>query len=66
VDFRVDAAGQPWVLEINCNPCITPGESGFMSAAGVSGLTFDDVVRRIATEALEEDVRVYSEGSDIS
>ena len=66
VDFRVDAAGQPWVLEINCNPCITPGESGFLSAAGFSGLTFDDVVRRIATEALEEDVRAYSEGSDIS
>jgi D-alanine-D-alanine ligase len=53
VDFRVDEAGVPWVLEINCNPCITPGESGFLSAAGVSGLTFDDVVYRIASDALE-------------
>ncbi len=66
VDFRVDAAGKPWVLEINCNPCITPGESGFLSAAGVSGLTFDDVVRRIASEALEEDEQALAEGSDFS
>ena len=53
VDFRVDEAGDPWVLEVNCNPCITPGESGFLSAAAVSGLTFDGVVQRIASDALE-------------
>ena len=66
VDFRVDGAGVPWVLEINCNPCITPGESGFLSAAGVSGLTFDDVVRSIAAEALDEGgEHPLRKGSDI-
>ena len=24
VDFRVDAAGVPWVLEVNANPCLSP------------------------------------------
>jgi len=51
VDFRVDSAGQPWVLEINTNPCISP-DAGFMAAAGRAGLTIDQVVARIMAETL--------------
>ena len=54
VDIRLDENDEPYVLEVNCNPCITPGESGFISAAGVSGLTFDDVVHRIVADAVEQ------------
>ncbi len=54
VDFRVDESGMPWVLEVNCNPCITPGASGFLSAARIGGLSFDDVVRLIVDDALTE------------
>jgi D-alanine-D-alanine ligase len=50
VDFRVDGAGRPWVLEINTNPCISP-DAGFMAAAGRAGLSIEDVVRRILAEA---------------
>jgi D-alanine-D-alanine ligase len=50
VDFRVDAAGCPWVLEVNTNPCISP-DAGFMAAAGRAGLTIEDVVRRIVADA---------------
>jgi D-alanine-D-alanine ligase len=50
VDFRVDAAGRPWVLEINTNPCLAP-DAGFMAAAGKAGLTIHDVVRRITADA---------------
>jgi D-alanine-D-alanine ligase len=50
VDFRVDDAGRPWVLEINTNPCISP-DAGFMAAAGRAGLSIEDVVRRILAEA---------------
>jgi D-alanine-D-alanine ligase len=52
VDFRVDAEGQPWVLEINTNPCISP-DAGFMAAAGRAGLTIEEVVRRIVADAQE-------------
>jgi D-alanine-D-alanine ligase len=50
VDFRVDAAGRPWVLEINTNPCISP-DAGFMAAAERGGLSIEDVVRRIVADA---------------
>jgi D-alanine-D-alanine ligase len=50
VDFRVDAAGAPWVLEINTNPCLAP-DAGFMAAARQAGLTIEDVVERIVSDA---------------
>jgi D-alanine-D-alanine ligase len=54
VDFRVDKRGKPWVIEINANPCITPGESGFLKAAGKSGFDFNDVIRRLIMETQKQ------------
>ncbi len=51
VDFRVDADGTPWVLEINSNPCLSP-DAGFMAAAGEARLTMADVVARILADAV--------------
>jgi D-alanine-D-alanine ligase len=51
VDFRVDAAGRPWILEVNANPCLSP-DGGFLAAAARAGLTPRDVVERIVDAAL--------------
>ncbi len=49
IDFRVDQTGKPWMLEVNANPCLTPG-SGLMAAAERIGLTFTDVIEKIIKE----------------
>ena len=50
VDFRVDAAGRPWVLEVNANPCLSP-DSGFAAALAQAGIPYADAMERIARAA---------------
>ncbi|MEZ6232711.1 MAG: hypothetical protein R3B68_00845 [Phycisphaerales bacterium] len=50
VDFRVDADGRPWVLEVNTNPCLSP-DAGFMAAATQAGLRENDVIGHIIDAA---------------
>jgi D-alanine-D-alanine ligase len=51
VDFRVDDAGRPWVLEVNANPCIAP-HSGFTAASEQVGLDYTAMIQRIITDTL--------------
>jgi D-alanine-D-alanine ligase len=51
VDLRLDAAGEPRILEVNANPCLA-ANGGFMAAAERAGLTVGDVVRRILADAV--------------
>lgn len=51
VDFRVDATGKPWILEINANPCLAP-DGGFAAAASRAGISPDRVVERIIGDLL--------------
>lgn len=50
VDFRVDGRGQPFILEVNANPCLTD-DAGFMAAAQKAGLDQPEVVARILADA---------------
>lgn len=51
VDFRMDERGNPFVIEVNANPCITPG-SGFYAACVKAGISFTRAVERIIQDAL--------------
>lgn len=51
VDFRVDRAGEPWILEINANPCLSP-DAGFAAALQQAGIPYAEAVRRILDDAL--------------
>jgi|GEM_PF-8468 len=52
VDFRVDSAGRPWILEINTNPCLSP-DAGFAAAVERAGLSYAEAIRRILQDAVK-------------
>jgi D-alanine-D-alanine ligase len=49
VDFRV-RDGEPLILEINVNPCISP-DAGFAAAAEAAGMAYDDLIEEIVKAA---------------
>ncbi|HVF38507.1 MAG TPA: hypothetical protein VM939_01320 [Gemmatimonadaceae bacterium] len=59
VDLRIDSSGAPWLLEVNPNPDISPG-AGLARMAGVAGMDYGALVRRICEDALTRRV-VYTE-----
>ena len=50
VDFRVDAEGRLFVLEVNANPCLSP-DAGFAAALDVAGIAFTDAVAWLLDDA---------------
>jgi D-alanine-D-alanine ligase len=57
VDFRVDSANQPWILEINTNPCTSP-EAGFAAALNHAGIAYHDGIQAILEAALSTPAKV--------
>ena len=51
VDLRVDGTGLPWVIDVNPNPDISP-DAGVARAAAAAGMTYPQMVARIAELAL--------------
>ncbi len=54
VDFRVDENGQPWILEINSNPCLSP-DAGFAAALHNAGIPFFNAIDQVINAALSGD-----------
>ena len=46
VDMRIDAEGQPWILEVNANPDIAP-DAGLARMAKVVGIEYPALIRNI-------------------
>ncbi|MGH0051872.1 MAG: D-alanine--D-alanine ligase family protein [Sphaerochaetaceae bacterium] len=51
VDLRCDDMGNPFVLELNMNPCLSQ-DSGFIAACAQEGLSYDQTIVQIAREAM--------------
>ena len=50
VDFRVDKDGNPWILEINANPCLSL-EAGFAAAIEMAGVKYHKAIEYIVNDA---------------
>ena len=51
VDIRLNQKNVPYVIEVNPNPDISP-DAGFIRSAGTAGISYDEVLYKISTFAL--------------
>jgi D-alanine-D-alanine ligase len=52
VDFRIDKNGNPWVLEINANPCLSP-DAGFAAALQQAKIKYHEAIGLIIESAMK-------------
>lgn len=64
VDFRVDRQGQPTILEINANPCLSP-DAGFAAAVLQSGRTLENAIDLILNDVVSPRQRAPGDASCI-
>jgi D-alanine-D-alanine ligase len=50
VDFRVDTEGNPWVLEVNANPCLSR-DAGFAAALAQAGIAYPEAIAWLVADA---------------
>lgn len=51
VDFRLRSDGEPFILEVNPNPCLAP-DAGFFRSARAAGFRYEDLIEKIVSLAL--------------
>ena len=51
VDFRIDCNNNPYVLEINANPCLSP-DSGLYAAIHQKGYNFKQFIEKVIEDIL--------------
>jgi D-alanine-D-alanine ligase len=55
VDFRIDADGRPWLLEVNPNPDIA-ADAGLARMARVAGMDYHALIRRVCEAGLNQKI----------
>jgi D-alanine-D-alanine ligase len=53
VDFRIDSGQQPWILEVNTNPCTLPN-AGFAAALENVGIEYHQGIQLILDAAISQ------------
>ncbi len=53
VDFRLAGKGL-YLLEVNPNPCLSPHDSGFLTACHIVGLSYAEAIHAILEHSIEE------------
>jgi D-alanine-D-alanine ligase len=56
VDFRIDATGRPYVLEVNANPCLS-SDAGYPAMLERAGIGFDRAIERIVAPCVAPPAR---------
>lgn len=56
VDFRVDEAETPWVLEVNANPCLSP-DAGFAAMLARADIAYAEAVGSLVDDARRRGAR---------
>jgi D-alanine-D-alanine ligase len=59
IDFRIDKDNQPYILEINANPCLAP-DAGFIAAALQNQQTSHNIIQQIINIALEQKEELWN------
>ncbi len=55
IDFRVDRDGEPWVIDVNANPCLSPG-AGFCLALQTGQIPFSQAIEHIVRSAVRPQI----------
>lgn len=61
VDFRLDKANRPYVLEVNANPDISP-DAGFAAAIDAAGISYKAFVKLIIDTAIARKQKMEAKG----
>jgi D-alanine-D-alanine ligase len=60
VDFRLRGA-DPYVLEVNPNPCINPDDTAFVNSGKAAGIGYADLIHRILLSSVKNHCRMTTQ-----
>ena len=58
IDLRFDSDGNPWVLEINANPCLSR-DAGFAAATLEAGISYEKLIERVVRAGIRPALLSY-------